>query len=660
MELNHFFNNIIVLFGAALVVIAVCQRIRVPAIAGFLITGMIVGPHGLGFIKETQTVETFADLGVVFLLFLIGLELSTSRLKRVGRFFLLGGTLQTSLTIGAVIIISLFAAVPLKLSFYWGFILIQSSTAIVMKIYSDKHELSSPQGEISTGILLFQDLTIVPLLLLIPLLSGSAQSNTGNAVISFGLSLIAILAVFTAARYAVPLLLGLIVKSGIRELLVIGALFVCMGAAAITERFGFSYALGAFLAGVIIAESDYTNQFTAETAPFRDVFNSLFFISIGMLLQLDFALHHIGIIMAAGIGVIILKAIILFFCVKALSFPSRPALLTAFGMSQIGEFAFVLIRSGSSNNLIGPDSYQFAIAIAILTMLITPFLMGWAPKFIIWERKTPDKNKPPSEPSQDNVKVQVIIVGFGLAGLHLARVLKEAYIPYLIVEIDGHRAEEAKKAGEPILYGDASRREILEHCGIHKAQAIAFVISDPTALKMGVRIARHLNPGIMIVARTRRYADLEILLKEGADEVVAEEFEASIEIFTHVLTRLHIPRNLIRAQTKVLREGGYQMLRVPAPARGVSDRLMQVLASGTTDTFYTAESHFAKGKSLKDLRLRHFSGATAIAIVRNEKSITNPSSELIIETGDVLVLVGSHAQIDNAFAYLEEGIQTST
>ena len=659
MELTHFLHNIIVLFGGALVVIAVCQRIRVPAIAGFLITGMIVGPHGLALIKDAGTVETFADLGVVFLLFLIGLELSTTRLKRVARFFALGGGLQSLITLLAAVGLGYCAALPFKQSFYWGFVLVQSSTAIVMKLYSDRQELSSPQGEISTGILLFQDLTIVPLLVLIPLLAGATQGSTGGVAIKFGLSLLAIVAVFFAARYTLPLLLKLVVKTQIRELLVISALFICMGAASITQLFGFSFALGAFLAGVLIAESDYTNQFTAESAPFRDVFNSLFFMSIGMLLRLDFAVQHLVLIITVGLSVIVFKAIILFTSVRTLRFPWRTALLAALGMSQIGEFAFVLIRSGSSYGLIDPYYYQLAIATAVFTMLLTPFLMGLAPSLSLGKGEFAGTDAPsPAPQSGGSTKgAQVIIVGFGLAGRHLARVLKEAYIPYVIIEIDGHLVQQAKNAGEPIVYGDATRREILERCKIATAQAVVFVISEPLALQRSIRLARHLNPQVLIIARTRRFSDLESLLKEGADEVVAEEFEASIEIFTHLLTRLHVPRNLVRAQTKVLRDSGYQMLRVPAPSKGISDRLAQVLASGTTDTFYVAPEHYAKGRSLGNLRLRHFSGATAIAIVRNEKSMTNPPSEMQLETGDVLVLVGSHAQIDNAFSYLETGAQ---
>jgi CPA2 family monovalent cation:H+ antiporter-2 len=283
-------------------------------------------------------------------------------------------------------------------------------------------------------------------------------------------------------------------------------------------------------------------------------------------------------------------------------------------------------------------------------MLLTPFFINIIAKATLRinaQMKNSEIELPATLPPK------VIIVGYGLAGKHLSQVLKSSSIPYNVVEINGQIAREAREKGEPVLFGDATQRDILEHCGVKTAQVVVFLISDSSALKASIGIVRQIVPGILIMCRTRRMVDIEPLMKAGADEVVSEEFETSIELFTIVLTRMHVPRNIIRAQTRVLREDGYEMLRVPAPVQGISDKLAAVLAAGTTDVFQVMEGQFAVKKSLQELALRSATGVTVIAIVRDEKSMTNPPANFTLQVGDALVIVGSHAQIEATFSYLE-------
>ncbi|OGK03451.1 MAG: hypothetical protein A2487_18730 [Candidatus Raymondbacteria bacterium RifOxyC12_full_50_8] len=649
MELFPYLRDIVVLFGVALAVIAASQTLRIPTVVGFLLTGCVVGPYGAGLIHNPEHVEIFAELGIIFILFEIGLELSFKRLKKLGRVFFTGGTLQAASTIALTTGIACLCGYALRSSLFFGLMLSLSSTAIVLKLYADRRGLDTPHGNISLGILLFQDFLIVPFLLIVPLLAGSSSVSPTHVLIRFGGGLAVIGVVVAGSRYIIPRGLRFLASTRIRELFVIGSLFLCLGAALATEQLGFSLALGALLAGILIAESDYYHQVMAETTPFRDVFNSMFFISIGMLLKFDFASKHLGAILLVTAAIMIIKSAALVFSAKLLSFPLRVSFQTALGLCQIGEFSFVLIRSGKMYNVIDEPTYQLAIAASILTMALTPLLIAIAPRIAgVLPSSSERKNH------GQRLSGHVIIVGFGLAGRHLAGVLKTAMIPYIVVELNGAAVEKAKKTGEPILYGDATRQIILEQVCMQEAQVVVFVISDSLAVRRGVCLARQMNPNVSIIVRTRMQSDIEELRRCGATEVVSEEFETSIEIFTNVLTKLHIPGNIIKSQTRLLRDNGYSMLRSPAAVNRFSERIAQVLSMGTTDTFLITSDLTAVGKTIADLHVRKHTGATIIAVVRDEKPMTNPAPDLILNAGDLLVLVGNHAQMDAAFLFLEK------
>jgi K+:H+ antiporter len=649
----HLLSQAVTLLAASVVVLLVCHRLRVPSVVGLLLTGMLIGPSGLGLLHDVEAVETSAEIGVVFLLFAIGLEFSLERLREIRRAFLLGGSVQSGLTIALVALLAFAVAgqPPLRAVFF-GCLVALSSTAVVLTLYAARRELDAPQGKLLLGVLLFQDFLIVPMIVLTPVLAGTVEASPLTFAARFGGGVLAVATVFLVARHLMPRLMHYVAGTRLHEVFVLGALLVCLGMAYFTEHLGFSLALGAFLAGIVVSESEYSHQVVADVAPFRDVFTSVFFISIGMLVDVAFAAAHLGLVLALTAAVVAVKVVTGGAAAVALGLPVRVAAIAALGLAQIGEFSFVLLNVGRDEGLVVGAAYQLVIVVAVLSMLLTPALVAAAPR--VGERLAAWLRRPPGGAVAAAAAAQrhVVVVGFGLNGRTLARVLREAGIAYVVVELDAEAVHQGLAAGEPILYGDATRREILAHAGIAAAEVVVFAISDLHAVRHSIALARQLNPGVHIIVRTRALAHIEDLRRCGADEVIAEEFEAAIEIFTSVLEQYHVPRNVVHAQVRLLRGEGYRMLRGPSLRGEVSQALLDVLAAGTTDLYRLEAGSPAVGRSLHELELRKRTGATVIAVVRDGQPLPNPDAELRLEAGDTLVLVGSHREIEQAFDLL--------
>jgi CPA2 family monovalent cation:H+ antiporter-2 len=388
-------------------------------------------------------------------------------------------------------------------------------------------------------------------------------------------------------------------------------------------------------------------------APFRDLFASVFFISIGMLVDLRFAGAHLPVILGLAVAVVVVKSLVAVGAVAAVGLPARIRIMVGFSLSQVGEFSFVLMEVGRAHGLLEAGAYQVLLSSVVLTMLATPLLVHLGPAAAgFWIRFW---RIPPSRDLEETaaaIQDHVIVVGFGAGGHLLARVLREARIPYVIVELNSETVKRGRREGEPVFYGDATRRGVLEFAGIDRARLVVFAISDPDGLRRAVRAARDLNPAVEIVVRTRRVTEIEELQTLGANQVVAEEFETAIEIFKLVLHRYHVPRNVVWAQIRVLRGEGYQMLRSPGRGEGVSEAVLDALEAGTTDVFRLDRGSPVAGRSLRDLDLRRRTGATVLAVVREDEPHPNPAADTVLEAGDDLVLVGSHAEIDRAFVLL--------
>ncbi len=655
----EFLRSLILIFGVSAVVVYALGRLKQPSIVGFLIAGVILGPHGFKFINDVHEVELLAEIGVILLMFTIGLEFSLKNLMMLRSQVFGTGLLQITLTTITVAVISyFFLNQKLNAATFDGFVISLSSTAIVMKLLMDRAEINSPHGRISVGILIFQDLCVIPFMLLVPVLSGNG-GNIQTIVVTMLKSFGFITLILLAARWAVPFVLHEIVKTKIRELFVITIILLCVGTAFFTSTLGLSLALGAFIAGIVISESEYASQAIADIMPFKESFIGLFFISVGMLMDLSFLINNISTIIFAVLSIILIKFLTVSLASVISGQPLRTSILTGLYLFQIGEFSFVLALAGKSVGLLDEYGYQVFLASSVITMLLTPFVISIAPKvseYLIsvlpiksFERL---KRKKEREEFPTKKSDHVIIIGFGVNGSNLARVLKETGIPYVVLELNANTVKKFRKKGEPIYYGDGTSSEILHKLGIQNAKILVVAISDPAATRRIVQIARFENPNIHIIVRTRYILEVDDLLKLGANEVIPEEFETSIEIFSRVLHYLNTPRNIIAELIENIRQDHYRALRtITIPKKTLADT-KDFLKLIETETYLVKKNSYVDGLSIKDTRLRNTTGATIIAVQRGDEIIQNPSPDFILKEGDVLLLIGKKKDINRAIFYL--------
>ncbi len=646
-------GELVLIVALAIPVVAVAQRFRIPTVVGFLVTGLAVGPHALGVIRDPEEVAGIAELGVVLLLFTIGLELSLSRIIRLGRPVLQGGALQVGGTLAIVALVALAASIPLPQAMFFGALVALSSTAIVLKVYTDRGELDTPHGRVVVAILLFQDLCVVPLMLLAPVLAGVSE-GIGAALRDTGLSLAVVAALVLGGRVAVPWVLERVVGLQNREIFTLCIVFFGLGAAYITASFGLSLALGAFLAGLVVSESEYGVQALSDVLPFRDTFSGIFFISIGMLLDPVFVWENLPVVVGVTLGVFVLKALMAAGATRSLKRSIQVSVLSGLGLAQVGEFSFVLAVVGAPLGLLDQDTYQLFLATSVLTMLATPFLIaaaGPVAEVLCRVMRQPTLEVPPHEEALiAELHDHVILVGYGLGGRHLARVLKAAGIAYVILEQNGQVVRLARMNREPIYFGDGTRREVLERVRIERARVIVFAISAPAEERRGVVEARHASPHVRLVARTRYTAAIQELLRLGADEVVPEEFETSIEIFARVLHMYGIPQNLIEREIVAIRGEQYEMLRGLALPDLRLDALKHLGIHTALDTVQVEAGAAAIGENPVTMELRRATGAMVIAVVRDGVARYTPDPSYRFRSGDTVVMVGDREALDRATA----------
>jgi CPA2 family monovalent cation:H+ antiporter-2 len=431
----------------------------------------------------------------------------------------------------------------------------------------------------------------------------------------------------------------------------------------VTSHYGLSLALGAFIAGMVLADSDYSHQVLADVLPFRDVFNSLFFVSIGMLLSLAALWANVGTVVVLVFALILGKALIVWGTVRLLGFPQRVSILAALGLAQIGEFSFVLAKAGRGANLLPDADYQSFLAASIISMIATPFLINAAPRIsyffqgIFSDGRSRDIENTEEEDihltSSGGLNQHVIIVGYGLNGRNLARVLRAVGVPYVILELNAEVVRRAKLKGEKINFGDATRREVLQHAGIGQAWALVLAMSDPHAARRTVNQARHMSEDLHIIVRTRYVSEITELSEHGANEVIPEEFETSIEIFARVLQRYGFARNVIESQIQRIREQGYEILRSTSADPGKLETVNVALDAASTKTIQLTKDSPVVGKGLGELDFRGASGATIIAVMRDGETKVSPGADYRLEAGDTVVLLGSPGKIERAVRILQ-------
>lgn len=657
---HEFLQSLEMIFIASAVVILLLYKLKIPSLVGFIIAGIIIGPHGVGLIKDIHFIQILAEIGVILLLFTIGIEFSLTKLVRIKKAVLGSGGAQVMLTIAASAALTYVAIQDINTSLFFGFLYALSSTAIVLKLLAERGEIDSPHGHTMVGILIFQDLCIVPLMLLIPVLSGDAVDPL-DVAIKMGKAALIIMVVLLSARWIVPALLHQVVRTRSRELFLTTIILLCLGIALLTSRFGLSLALGAFLAGLIISESEYAHQAMSDILPFKDSFMGLFFVSIGMLMNTKFLLDNSFVILQVVGLIFALKVVTGLAAALLMGNSLRSSLIAGLGLAQIGEFSFVLAIAGKAGGLISDDFYQIFLSSSVVTMIMTPFILNVSPAISEWvvtravvKKYAKRRKAEVAEARRDKKHDHVIIIGFGLNGRNLASVLREAEIPYVVLEMNSDTVREMRKRGEPIYYGDGTSKEILREMGIENARLIVIAISDPISTRRIVAIARRANPHIYIVVRTRYVAEVDDLKALGADEVIPEEFETSIEIFSRVLHRYSFPRNVILDMVEKIRRDSYTALRnVDVPRRHLFEKY-EWLPEIEIDGYLIPEGSHLHEKTIKELQIRKKTGVTVIAVRRGKTVHSNPNPDFRLRSGDFLLFTGNHEHMHNALNYLRE------
>ncbi|HLD47387.1 MAG TPA: cation:proton antiporter [Desulfobaccales bacterium] len=640
-------TDLVIIFGLSIAVLFVCHQLRVPATVGFILTGILAGPHLLGLVKAIHEVEMLAEIGVILLLFTIGVEFSFANLLQIRHSVLVAGPIQVVATCLTGLALAWHFGRPLGEAVFVGFLLSLSSTAIVLKLLQERAEVDTPHGRTSLGILIFQDIVIVPMMLFVPLLAGAADNIGVSFLILLAKGIVIVALVIASAKWVVPRVLYQIARTGNRELFLLSIVLICIAVAWLTAQAGLSLALGAFLAGLIVSETEYSHQALGNILPFRDVFASFFFISIGMLLDVNFLLKNPGIIALLTLGVLLVKAILAGSAALFLKFPLRTSVLVGLALCQVGEFSFILSKVGQSQGLFSGDSYQLFLDVTIITMVATPLMMALAPRAADFMLRWPLPQRLklgahlPEEIDKSIPKDHLIIVGFGVSGRNLARAAKTGGIPYVIIEMNPETVRRERESGEPIFYGDATQEEILKHANISEARIIVVVINDPAATRRIVSLAHSLNPRAYIIVRTRYLQELQSLFDLGADDVVPEEFETSVEIFTLVLKKYLVAKEEIERFVTQVRADGYLVLRgISKEEDSFSDGLGH-LHDFEISTFRLTEQAPLTGKSLAQVELRKKYGVTVLAIRRNSQMLPNPEPDMQLAAGDLLIVMGT-------------------
>ena len=650
-------REIVVLFILSIIVVLVCLRFRLPSIVGFLLTGVLCGPSALGLIPTPEAVDTMADVGVAFLMFSIGMELSGKELVRLKKPLFIGGSLQVLLTMAFVFALSFWWCGP-RLGIVYGCMVTLSSTAIVLSILQQKALVESPQGQVCLAVLIFQDLAIVPMVLIFPLLSGGLELDTNSMLLAVGKGVLVIGGILLFGKYLLHRLMFSVVSTRSRELMLMTTLGLCLAVALITSWLGLSLALGAFLAGLMMAESEYSLNTLESIMPFKEVFSSIFFISVGMLLDVRFFLTHLPVIILCAAAIIAAKILMVVPAVRALRYSLRTALLASFSLAQVGEFSFVLAKSALGLELIGNDAYQIFLAASILTMVLTPLLIGIAPKVAGAVLKRPDVQH--SEAAADHdmdihdddtgiirdgrlLKDHLIIIGFGIGGKIMAQGAKNCGIPYIISEMNPDTVERYR-ATEPIRHGDASFPLVLEHLGAATARALAILTSDPAGSRAIIANARAMNPSLHIIVRTRFLGNLNSYKEVGANEVIPEEFETSLEVFARVLNHYLVPRQTIDEYVSAIRRENYGMAR----KLGMGGSIMESLPDLQLVAYTVEENAPLAGKTIGQAALRKEHGVTAAGVRRGETINNNPDAQTTLLAGDIVYLLSTQEALTKA------------
>ena len=543
MEQSDIVINFTILLGAALVGGMIAHRLRQPVILGYLIIGAVVGPHALGFVGDLELIEAAATMGVALLMFTLGLEVSFAQLRQVGKVGLWGGIAEILITfaLGVAVASALFGW-SLSSAVVFGLVISLSSTMVCLKILMERGELDSMHGRIMIAILILQDISVVLMMIVMPILGDSGQNLPLTLAIATGKAILFVGIAIVSGVWLLPWLMGRVGGVRSRELFLLTVLVLCLGTALGTQILGLSVVFGAFLIGLVLRETRFVHQALAEITPLRDIFAALFFVSLGMLLDPRFIVDYWWLVATTVALIISMKFLVVFSIVRFFGYSGGVALLVGAGLFQIGEFGFILAAGGVNAGIISAESYSLIIASAIITMLLTPLSMGLVSRLYTKLALVPRGRKPEAEvvsplPTPEPVEPvnQVVIAGFGRVGQNIAQGLRDAGIPYSVIEIDPEIISELRCEGTACIYGDASNAHVLSQVNLTQAKVLVVTFPDPLAVLATVKVALRVNPELKIVARVHRAREAELLKKMGMVELISPEYEASLEFLERIL-----------------------------------------------------------------------------------------------------------------------------
>ena len=632
---------VLILLAAAVAVVVIFRTLKLPPLLGYLIVGVAIGPYSLGWIRDTEEVRALAEIGVVFLMFSIGLEFSLPKLLTMRRIVFGLGAAQVGVTMALVIVAAMVFGFSWQPGLILGGALAMSSTAILAKLLAERLELNSPHGRQIMGILLFQDLAVVPLLIIIPALAAPPEDLALNLAIAAGKAVVVLGVLLFFGQRVMRAWFHVVARQKSSELFVLNVLLVILGVAFITELAGLSLALGAFVAGVLISETEYRYQVEEDIKPFRDVLLGLFFVTIGMVLDARVVVENVWVAVLL-VTLVTAKTLLIFGLARLFGAETSVAMRTGLALGSAGEFGFVLLAHAYGTDLMQPDLMQPVLAAMVLSMLLAPFVVersGWMVRRLVsseWMNRAMELHNIAVQSMAANA--HVVICGYGRSGQNLARFLEHEQIPFIALDIDPERIREAVAAGESVVFGDAGRREVLIAAGLQRARALVITYSDTDSALKILGHVQQLRPGLPVVVRTLDDADIDRLKAAGAAEVVAEIMEGSLMLASSTLMLLGTPLNRVLRRIRETREHRYSLFRG--------------FYHGMTDEAEEADEHQPRlhsvivtagakaiGRTLAEMALQDLN-IEVTAVRRHKVRKTTPAPDMLIEEGDVLVLLG--------------------
>ena len=637
-------QNMSIILITAVIVLLIFNKLKLPTMIGLFITGIVLG-H---VINNTEMISSLSELGVIFLLFIIGLEFSVEKFSAIRRYALIGGILQVVLTTVLVAFLGLVLGMNLNSAIFFGFLVSFSSTAIVMKLMQQKHITHSIQGRVTLGILIFQDIAVIIVILITPLLGGqSIELGTLPALImkAVGLAII----IIVGAKWFIPLALRDAAKTKNRDLFMLLTLFICMGTTFATSLIGIGPELGAFVAGLLISNTEYSHQTLGYIQPFQDVFMSLFFISIGLMVNLHLFLYNIVIIVILTVVILAIKFTATLITGMALKLPTKVSVSIAILLSQIGEFSFVLAKEGMKYNLISNEFFSVFLGVSILTMSATPFMEKLTPKIVsavsrfdYFKVDSDLKSLPEELEDGDEIEDHVILVGMGLNGKRMAKACSQFKIPYRIVDMNPTIVENQQALGIPIIYGKASNESVLKELNITSALCIVISASTYEETLKTIDTARRLNPDIHIIVRTKYLRNIDEVIEAGADEVIPKEFETSILMFTRIMDYYNKDVDEIADAVNELRSDNYDAFR-NVTSEDISSYLDYKYTDLEIDSLRVSENSHLDEFPFEKYSLK------VTGVVRGDDTFIEVKNDFKFLEDDLILFIGHRENINKFF-----------